>query len=146
MTQPHPLDFYDPIYDDMNIIEYYLAHDEWNKKRMRSLLNPPKAREEFRPRKTYKRRDPKTSVWWLDYVLDERGTWKDEGHRDGKLFQRRFALPFEAIHEIVALLRSGEEKHKIWTEKSDAFGKPASPLELLVLGSFRVFRNLCLIL
>ena len=138
MTEPHPLDFYDPIDDDMDIIKYHASHEEWNKKRLNSLLNPPKARDAFRTRKTYKRKDPKTSVWWQDYVLDERGTWRDDNHRDGKLFQRRFALSFDAIHEIIAMLRSDEIQHQIWTEKPDAFGKPAIPLELLVLGSFRV--------
>jgi len=65
--------------------------------------------------------------------------------RDGKLFESRFFHSFESIHSIVATLRSGEPRHTIWEEKKDAFGHDPVPLELLVLGSFRMLtRNVTL--
>jgi hypothetical protein len=63
--------------------------------------------KKFRSRKSYQRRDPKISNWWLDYVLDERGTFGDPDHRDGHLFVYRFSFPFvEKVKEPLPCLGS----------------------------------------
>ena len=41
----------------------------------------------FMPRKVYDRRDPRSSFWWIDYVIDELRTWRDPMHKNGKLFR-----------------------------------------------------------
>lgn len=104
---------------------------------------PAKKKKKIRPflsRRTIPREDPKTSSWWRRYVIDEQGTWKDLTHPHGKLFMRRFTLPFSAVHEIIAKIR--EPEHRFWSENADAFGRAGAPLELLVLGCYRmVARN-----
>ena len=90
----------------------------------------------FQTRRTIPREDPRTSSWWRRYVLDAQGTWKDLTHPHGKLFMRRFTLPFTAVHEIIAKIR--EPDHRFWAEAPDAFGRASAPLELLVLGCYRL--------
>ena len=48
-----------------------------------------------------RKKDVRTSNWWLDYVVDANHTWRDPDHRDGKLFRNRFFLSFVSIHELV---------------------------------------------
>jgi rhamnogalacturonyl hydrolase YesR len=55
----------------------------------------------FKNRKTYPTRDPKTSVWYIDYVIDENKTWQNPEHRDGNLFQNRFFHSYDSVTKIV---------------------------------------------
>ena len=102
-----------------------------------------KKRRPYVERKTHARRDPKSTHWWLDYVVDAERTWRDPGHRNGKLFKRRFCLSFVSVHELVQKIR--EPEHSFWRESKDAVGRSSSPIHLLVLGSLRILtRNVTL--
>ena len=67
--------------------------------------------------------------------MDAFDTFKDENHRDGKLFRRRFRVPFKFLHEVIDMV-----KRENWVDsaESDCFGRPRAPVELLVLAVFRV--------
>jgi hypothetical protein len=137
--EPHLCDF--RRNGRINVASYLIALQEWGEYEEQPL--PARKRRKtvaFQSRRTYEREDPKTSTWWKRYVLDSTNTWKDNSHRNGQLFMRRFCVPFTAVHEVIAKIRTPE--HSFWPENPDAFGRPCAPLELLVLGAFRmVTRN-----
>ena len=112
-----------------------LDYDE-NKKRRLELSTASKSRRPFATRRSYERRDPLTSFWWIDYVIDANHTWRDETHRDGKLFRNRFSHSFDSVLEIVEKIKEAE--HYFWKSSTDHRGKNASPIHLLVLGSLRI--------
>jgi len=72
---------------------------------------------------------------YLDYVIDEHETFRDESHRDGELFRRRFRVPFMFITQVIDTVKRDATFSRAET---DATGRPAAPIELLVLGVFRV--------
>ena len=133
-------------FDDFNFSDYYkLQREERALKKVKTeefLLNESK-KKLFRSRKTYRKKDPKTSNWWNDYVIDERGTFSDLSHRDGRLFAYRFSFSLISVRELVSKIKEKEEN--FWKKKYDAAGREASPIELLVLGSLRILtRNVTL--
>ena len=82
-------------FDEFSFVDYYkLQNEERALKRAETeeFLQNESKKKKFRSRKSYRRRDPKTSNWWTDYVIDERGTFSDLSHRDGKLFAYRFSF------------------------------------------------------
>jgi hypothetical protein len=95
-----------------------------------------------RTRKTFVRPDYKDTAWGR-MLLHER--INDPTHRDGKRFQRRFGVTYKIFFEV-------SEAAKDWTLASedgvvywkadpgatDAFGKPTVPLNLKILGVFRM--------
>ena len=107
---PRLSQFYDFNTRQYDIIGYILSKRRWKSqyggKLYWKLLNNGDQNNShcFRPRQTYERRDPKTSQWWIDYVLDVNNTWKDETHRNGKIFRRRFRVPFNFIHQIFTMV------------------------------------------
>ena len=120
-----------------SLLEYDVRKRELPDKEEKSSKRP------FRHRKAYTKRDPKTSFWWSDYVIDADHTWRDPTHRNGKLFGFRFSHSFDSVHEIVAKIQEGE--HYFWRNKTDNKGKPCSPIQLLVQGSSRnLTRNVTL--
>lgn len=54
-----------------------------------------------RPRHQYPREDPQASSWWK-YCADDadKASFNDPQHRDGKLFRRRFRVPWSVFQEI----------------------------------------------
>ena len=91
-------------FDDFNFSDYYkLQKEERALKKVKTeefLLNESK-KKLFRSRKTYRKKDPKTSNWWNDYVIDERGTFSDLSHRDGRLFSSfSFIFDTNSLTEI----------------------------------------------
>ena len=83
------------------------------------------------------------SNWWTDYVIDEKGTFSDISHRDGRLFAYRFSFSLITVRELVSKIKEKEEN--FWKRKYDAAGREASPIDLLVLGSLRILtRNVTL--
>ena len=144
MECPELIDFVDFASGQLDMFNYgnALLEYEDRKREMPDTVEKSNKRP-FRHRKTYTRRDPKTSFWWLDYVLDEDRTWRDPTHRNGKLFRFRFSHNFDSVQEIIAKIQEGE--HYFWRNKTDNKGKPSSPIELLVLGSLRILtRNVTL--
>ena len=69
---------------------------------------------------------------WSCYVND--GPWMYPSTKYGKLFRRRFRLPWQAFKEIVCMHR---EEHD-FNEGPDAVGRPCVPIELKILGVLRV--------
>ena len=60
-----------------------------------------------------------------------------------EILRNRFSHNFDSVHEIVA--KKQEEGHNFWRNKTDNKGRPSSPMELLVSGSFRLLtRNVTL--
>ena len=87
-------------FDEFNFTEYQkLRKLERQKRRIdiENLIDEDLKKKKFKARKSYRRRDPKISNWWTDYVLDERGTFGDPSHRDGRLFVYRFSFSFGAL-------------------------------------------------
>ena len=83
MEYPDLIDFVDftsGLFDFLKYSTSVLNHDD--KKHdstdtMQKINNRP-----FMHRKTYFRRAPKASFWWIDYVIDAEHTWRDPTHRD----------------------------------------------------------------
>ena len=133
-------------FDEFSFVDYYkLQNEERALKRAETeeFLQNESKKKKFRSRKSYRRRDPKTSNWWTDYVIDERGTFSDLSYRDGKLFAYRFSFSLISVRELVSKVK--EKKENFWKRNYDAAGREASPIDLLVLGSLRILtRNVTL--
>ena len=144
IEHPDLIDFVDFASGSFDFLKYSISvidHDE--KKSNSPDIIEKISKRPFKHRKTYFRRDPKTSFWWIDYVIDAGNTWRDPAHRDRKLFQKRFSHNFDSVKEIVAKIQ--EEGHYFWRNKIDNKGRLSSPIELLVLGSLRLLtRNVTL--
>ena len=141
------LDYYDEEYDEINVCAFMEAEDRFAEeeklKRARGLEEQPVEKEK-RTRLSYPIKDSKTSQWYIDYVVDERGTFSDPDHRDGKLFRFRFFFSLIAVRELIDRVRTAN----IW-KRSEATGPARAnwvkPLELLVLATMRhIARNLTL--
>ena len=144
MEYPDLIDFVDCGSGSFDFFKYSTSVINYDDKKRDSLdMVEGINKRPFKHRKTYLRRDPRTSFWWIDYVIDAGHTWRDPTHRDGKLFRTRFSHNFDSVHEIVAKIQ--EEEHYFWRNKTDNRGKLSSPIELLVLGSLRLLtRNITL--
>ena len=73
--------------------------------------------KERRKRKRYPKRDPKTTFWFIEYVLNPKGSYNDQMHRDYKLFKKRFVIDHPSVAEIVDTIRTLPEDKKIWSDK-----------------------------
>jgi hypothetical protein len=83
--------------------------------------------------------DYKQSFWYAEYLTDQ--TYRDPGHKNGKLFRRRFRIPFPVFEKLLKIL---EDSKKFEKAEFDCCGQPSAPLELLLLGSLRVLgRGIC---
>ena len=112
MECPELIDFVDFASGQLDMFNYGNALLEYEDRKRKMPDTVEKSKRPFRHRKTYTRRDPKTSFWWLDYVLDEDRTWRDPTHRNGKLFRFRFSHNFDSVQEIIAKIQ--ERKHYFW--------------------------------
>ena len=74
--------------------------------------------KERRKRKRYPKRDPKTSFWYTEYVLNPKGSYNNQMHRDFKLFKKRFVMDHPSFAEIVDTIRTLPEDKKIWSDKN----------------------------
>ena len=135
-----------PDYDfdgDLDVLSYVKACRVYKKQQELFTLgeSKKKTKRPFQNRMVNAKKDPMTSTWWRDYVVDENGTLGDPSHRDGKLFELRFFLPMFNIHELVVTIKKLE--YYFWKSKADAFGRAAHRFELLVLGSQRILTRNC---
>ena len=71
----------------------------------------------FRKRKRYAKKDHKR---YIDYAVDEHGTFRDESHRDGKLFRQRFCHSLQSVHDIAQKI--SEKEHRFWRVKKSPEG------------------------
>ena len=94
-----------------------------------------------RTRTQYERNDPKDSPFWK-YMTKE--TYRDPTHRDGKLFRRRFRMPFDMFLKIVNLVREKQWFPEKQSLRMQLERQEAIPLEIKLLGVFRVLgRGVC---
>ena len=78
-------------FEDIDLVSYYKDMEEYEKrKEIEQAIAPPKSKP-FKKRNKRRKRDPTKYVWYLDYILDEYGTFEDENMADGKLFRYRFS-------------------------------------------------------
>ncbi len=82
----------------------------------------------YKPRTYY---DYNTSAWAL--FMKREGV-SDPTHKNGKLFRRRFRLPYPVYQEILARL----SEHPNFRDSQDATGRASAPLYLKLLSAMRV--------
>ena len=95
-----------------------------------------------RVRRVYPRPDYTQSVWWRMMAL---GNCKIDGHRENKLFRRRFGVKWSRFVLIVEAARTWrDEKGKLlFAASSDVAGRESVPLELQILGACRINAKGC---
>lgn len=143
ISSPNILDYLDEDGEDIDLLAYDDAEKEFLVKK-RQLKKPEmSSKKPYLQRKRYFRRNPRDSIWYIDYVIDVNRTWRDPLHRDGKTFSNRFSHSFDSVCEIVEKIQ--EPEHNFWKASRDATGRESSPIHLLVLGSLRMLtRNVTL--
>jgi hypothetical protein len=140
MEFPQLIDSVDPVTGKFDMFKFSLGLVEYDKKRKENVVeNATKKKRPYMRRRVYQKRCPMSSYWWIDYVIDINHTWRDEKHRDGKLFRHHFSHSFDSVKEIVNKIQ--EPDHYFWKNRSDGRGRSASPIHLLVLGSLREFSS-----
>jgi hypothetical protein len=103
------------------LVSYYKDKKEYEKrKEIEQAIASPKSKP-FKKRNKRRQTDLTKFVWYLDYVLDEYGTFEDENHADGKLFRYRFSRSFASVQCITTKTR--EKKHRFWRIKKSLEGK-----------------------
>ena len=75
--------------------------------------------------------DPQETPWWSMYVASPALNNKSFVTK----FRRRFRMPYQQFLELCEDVRE-DQLFERWT-KTDAAGKPSSPIELLLLGTLR---------
>lgn len=124
---------------DTESSDYLTSEDEepqmWGSVDVNARATRKKRAIESRPRKKRVFVDYHTSIWWLRYVVDVRA--KDPTSAQGKLFRRRFRLPYPMYERILGLMRNDDEYD--W-EALDCTKDPnrVAPLELKVLSALRI--------
>ena len=101
---------------------------------LRRLVELRNAAEKSRKRGKYKKRrlkDPERSVW-AEFLKNPEV--QDPSTREGKLFRRRFRVPYPLFEKIVAEL----EELPDFRDRTDALDRASAPLTLKVLASLRV--------
>ena len=99
MEYPELIDFVDFASGQLDMFKYANSLLEYDvRKRELPDKEEKSSKRPFRHRKAYTKRDPKTSFWWSDYVIDADHTWRDPTHRNGKLFRFRFSHSFDSVH------------------------------------------------
>ena len=121
MHSPRLINYFeDGDFDDIDIAAFFRdkrLSDELKAEAMKKgevILKP------FKKRRRYMRKDPRNSPWFLDYVLDSNKTFSDEGHRDGKLFRRRFSHSRESVLSIGRKIT--QKEHRFWRLKKSPEG------------------------
>jgi hypothetical protein len=105
------------------------------KKHTVSDLVEPVRKKPYVQRRVYVKRDPRSTNWYQEYVLNLNGTWSDPSHRDYNLFRRRFVIDQPSFIELVSTIRSLNDLNGKFWNVTHANSKP---VELLVLGCLRI--------
>ena len=113
--------FEDDTFEDIDLVSYYKDKEEHEKRKEVEQSTAAPKNKPFKKRNRRRKRDPTKSVWYLDYVLDEYGTFKDENHADGKLLRYRFSHSFASVHSIARKI--SEKEHRFWKTKKSLEGK-----------------------
>jgi hypothetical protein len=83
----------------------------------------------------FKEKIPAHTTQWFKYI--EEGLWSDAAHAQGKLFRRRFRVPWSFYKAIVKHVGEDENFSELMPGP-DALGRPPTLLDLKVLGVLRV--------
>ena len=113
--------FENDTFEDIDLASYYKHKDEDEKLKNIDQATVEPKKKPFNKRKRRIKIDPTKSVWYLGYVLDELQTFRDESHRDGKLFRYRFSHSFASVHSIAR--KVSEKEHSFWRIKKSVEGK-----------------------
>ena len=119
-----------------SLVKELFGEDELSETAVRDLveeINQSDPEQEPKQRKKRKIVDYKQSYWYTEYLTDQ--TYRDPGHKNGKLFRRRFRIPFVVFEKLLKILK---DSNKFEKAEFDCCGQPAAPLELLLLGTLRV--------
>jgi len=79
-VEPHPTDFIDLETLEIDQVAFQDAHIAWEESEA-ARGDIPRPKKVFRPRQSYRYKDPKTSQWYVDYVVDEFETFRNPEHR-----------------------------------------------------------------
>ena len=115
-------------HDKLRLRRRALAWKSWNDGESFKVMR----RRKFTPRKFEGRPPYETSTW--GYMLSNPRSQDPSDRKDGQLFRRRFRVPFPVFLDIVKMTR----ENKWFSEKEDAVGIKAAPLELKILAVLRV--------
>lgn len=122
--------------DKANDAIWHLCERVIQKRLLRTeILKQIEATTEDKPkqkRTRYTRKNFRTSCW---YDMLYNGECHIEDSNDCKTFRKRFRVPFVLFQKIVDLCK---ERHWFQCHSTDAVGREAIPIELKVLGVFRV--------
>jgi hypothetical protein len=101
----------------------------------RQRLLPKKVEKERKTRKHWPVRDPKTSPWYQEYILDIRGRFGDLEGTNSKQFRNMFRMRRDTFHWFCGKVESDN-----WIAKPgrSASGREACPLNLLLLSSLAI--------
>ena len=125
MEAPELFDFFDYATGEFDVVKFSFTEEEYEN-RNRDVPDAVKVvKRPLKRRKSYVRRDPMSSFWWQDYVIDADHTWRDLFHRNWKQFRYRFSHNFDSVHEIVA--NKQEKEHYFCKNTTDNSGKQSSP-------------------
>ena len=106
----------DDTFEDIDLVSYYKDKEEYEKRKEIEQAIASSKSKPFKKRNKRRKRDPTKFVWYLDYVLDEYGTFKDENHADGKLFRYRFSHSFASVQCITR--KMSEKELRFWRFKN----------------------------
>ena len=120
MNSPKLIDYFeDGLFEDVDFLSFYRDKNDCEERR-NLMQEPAFATKPFKKRKRYVKNDHKTSAWYIDYAVDEHGTFRDESHRDGKLFRQRFCHSLQSVHDIAQKI--SEKEHRFWRVKKSLEG------------------------
>lgn len=71
-------------------------------------------------------------------MIDARGQYDDPNSRPGQLFRRRFRVTKAIFKKIVDQANTHSDFARWHDGKTDVFGRPCTPLSLLILGALRI--------
>ena len=80
------IDYIDYSSGSLDMFRYSTSLQQYDdkKRELESLVSSTSAKRPFATRRSYRRRDPKSSIWWIDYVVDEYHTFRDPVTLEGK--------------------------------------------------------------
>lgn len=110
MDSPKLIDYFeDNDFEDVDLLAFYRDKNDFEK-RSNAENESVIIKKPFKRRRKYARKDCKNSAWYLDYAVNEHGTFHDESHRDGKLFRQRFCHSLQSVTDIVLMI--SEKEHR----------------------------------
>lgn len=77
MNSPKLIDYFeDDLLEDVDLLSFY-RHKNDCEERRNLEKEPAFTKKPFKKRKRYAKKDHKKSAWYIDYAVDEHGTYHD---------------------------------------------------------------------